>query len=149
MWVAWKKGSRVRPVLWIVGAFGTDGVLENVVTGVRECVSGSFLAGEHVIMRLRLETDGFDGAGEMGSEEARGVQLVGVRLRAQEDEMDVIGHYDVCGTEEGFTDAGVENEFADGEMEFFRELEFTPVECSVGPENKSVGLVIGFVEARE
>ena len=45
----------------------------------------------------------------MGSEEAGGVELVGVGFCAEEDKVEMVGHENVGRAEKVFADAGVED----------------------------------------
>jgi hypothetical protein len=58
----------------------------------------------------------------------------------------MVWHENVNRTKEGFADTGVEDEFAKGGMKSRGERKFGSIECGMGPEDESVGLVIGGVQ---
>src|SRR3989442_1740360 len=135
--------SAIRPVAFLLYQFIAHWIGERVEAKTGEGVATSFLFAQDVIVRLMLPlATSAQRWFKMRAQEFHGIELIALAAQAHPDEMQMIGHETVSGTEKLFAPGSMEDQVAKRGLERRREPAPRPFFQRVRPEDHGVALVM-------
>jgi len=140
--VAWHHRSNVRPLLRLPGQVCTNRVFQDVKRDFGEGSSFPILLAKHVVARLVLKLVRPKQAAKVHAKEHHPIELVTLAPHPHPDEMDVIWHQTVAGTEQTLPRRCVQQQLAELLVEQFVQPPLSPVLQRLRPMHDRVALVV-------